>query len=256
MRVAGLVALACTVLLGLADMPLKAQITTDETPAANSNTTPAWQMVAGGHMEFEVASVRPAGPGARFRTNLGLNIEDEPIPLGGRFSATASLGGYIALAYKFLPIGPQSDAVFGHLPMWATTDLFTIEAKASMANPSKDQMRLMMQSLLADRFKLAIHFETHDVPVMALVLVKPGKLGFRLRPHSQGPPCDAKIPPVDRNSPKIPDVWRPVCGDFQMLGLDRQHVHPRLAQYNHGNARGLRSIAGATRPPGRRPDWS
>jgi uncharacterized protein (TIGR03435 family) len=52
---------------------------------------------------------------------------------------------------------------------------------------------------------------------MALVLVEPGKLGFRLRPHSLGPPCDAQIPPVDRNSPKIPDVWRPVCGDFQML---------------------------------------
>src|ERR1035441_7466177 len=84
-----------------------------------------------------------------------------------------------------------------------------------MANPSKDQMRLMMQSLLAERFKLAVHFETHDVPVMALVLVEPGKLGFRLRPHSQGPPCDAKIPPVDHNSPKIPDVWRSICGDLR-----------------------------------------
>ena len=217
MRVAGLVVLASTVVLGLANIPLKAQATTGETPSANSNTTTAWQVAAGGHMEFEVASVRPAGPGARFRTNVGLNIEDEPIPIGGRLSATASLGGYIALAYKFLPIGPQSDAVFGHLPKWVTTDLFTIEAKAPLVNPSKDQMRLMMQSLLADRFKLAIHFETHDVPAMALVLIKPGKFGFRLRPHSQGPPCDAKIPPVDRNSPKIPDVWRPVCGDFQML---------------------------------------
>ena len=86
-----------------------------------------------------------------------------------------------------------------------------------MANPSKDQMRLMMQSLLAERFKLAVHFETHDVPVMALVLVEPGKLGFRLRPHSQGPPCDAKIPPVDHNSPKIPDVWRSICGDLQLI---------------------------------------
>jgi bla regulator protein blaR1 len=168
-------------------------------------------------MSFEVASIRLAGPGAVFRTNVNLNMEDEPIPIGGRFSATASLGSYIALAYKFLPTGPQSEAVFGHLPKWATTDLFTIEAKASMANPSKDQMRLMMQSLLAERFNLAVHFESHDVPVMALVLVEPGKLGFRLRPHSQGPPCDAKIAPVDRNSPKIPDTWRQVCGDFQLL---------------------------------------
>jgi bla regulator protein blaR1 len=168
-------------------------------------------------MEFEVASVRPAEPGARFHTNVALNMEDEPIPIGGRFSATAALGSYVAFAYKFLPTGAQSEAAFAHLPKWATTDLFTIEAKAPMPNPSKDQVRLMMQALLADRFKLAIHFETHDVPVMALVLIEPGKPGFRLHPHFQGPPCDARIPAIDRNSPKIPDVWTPVCGAFQLI---------------------------------------
>jgi uncharacterized protein (TIGR03435 family) len=178
---------------------------------------PAWQIAAGGPMSFEVASIRPAGPEARFCTNINLNLEDEPIPIGGRFSATAALGSYLALAYKFMPVGAQSDAVFGQLPKWATSGLFTIEAKAPMANPTKDQMRLMMQSLLAERFKLAVHFETHDVPVMALVLIEPGKLGFRLRPHSQGPPCDANIPPVDRDSPKIPDVWLPVCGTTKAI---------------------------------------
>ena len=217
MRKAGLAALTSIVLLNLANISLKAQAATGETPSANSNPTPAWQVAAGGPMSFEVASIRPAGPDARFRTNVNLNMEDEPLPIGGRFSATAALGSYLALAYKFLPAGAQSEAVFARLPKWATTDLFTIEATAPMANPSKDQIRLMMQSLLAERFKLAVHFETHDVPVMALALVEPDKLGFRLRPHSQGPPCDAVIPPVDRSSPKIPDVWRPVCGDFQIL---------------------------------------
>ena len=217
MRVAELVALASTVALGLANMPLSAQATTGETPSANSNITPARQTAAGGHMSFEVASIRPAGPGARFHTNVNLNMEDEPIPIGGRFSATASLGSYIALAYKFLPTGAQSEAIFARVPKWATTDLFTIEAKAPMANPTKDQMRLMMQSLLAERFKLVVHFETHDVPVIALVLVKPGKLGAQLRPHAQGPPCGAKIPPIDRNSPKMPEVWTQICGGFQMI---------------------------------------
>jgi hypothetical protein len=41
----------------------------------------------------------------------------------------------------------------------------------------------MMQSLLADRFKLAVHFETHQAPVFALTLSKPGTLGLNLRPH-------------------------------------------------------------------------
>ncbi len=217
MRVAGLVAFASMGVLGLANMPLKAQAATGETPLANSNATPEWQIAAGSHMSFEVASIRPAEPEARFRTNVALSIEDEAIPPGGRLSSTAQLADYIDFAYKLMLVGSQRDAVYGHLPKWVTFDLFTIEAKAPMANPSKDQMRVMMQSLLAERFKLAVHFETHDVPVVVLVLVEPGKLGSRLRPHAQGPPCDAKIPPVNPNSPKIPEVWRPICGDIQNL---------------------------------------
>jgi bla regulator protein BlaR1 len=217
MRVAGLVALASTVVFGWVNMRLKAQATIVETASAYSNATPAWQIAAAGSVSFEVASIRPAEPGVRFRTNVNLNLEDEPIPVGGRFSATAALGSYIALAYKFLPAGAQSEATFSRLPKWATTEMFTIEAKAPMADPSKDQMRLMMQSLLAERFKLAVHFEIHDVPVMALVQIRPGRLGPRLRSHSQGPACDATIPPVDRNSLKIPDVWLPVCGITQAI---------------------------------------
>src|ERR1700761_8671703 len=145
MRVAGLVTFASTIALGFVNVPLQAQATTGENHSANSNITPAWQIAAGGHLSFEVASIRRAGPGARFQTNVNLNLEDEPIPVGGRLSATAALGSYIALAYRFMPFGAQSDAVFSRLPKWAATDMFTIEAKAPMANPTKDQVRLMMQ---------------------------------------------------------------------------------------------------------------
>jgi uncharacterized protein (TIGR03435 family) len=69
-------------------------------------------------------------------------------------------------------------------------NLFEIEARAP-ANATKDQMRLMMQALLAERFQLAVHFETPEVPVLAMILVKPGKPGPGLRPHSEGPSCDA-----------------------------------------------------------------
>jgi bla regulator protein BlaR1 len=217
MRAAEGMALAAALVFGISDLPLKAQGTTGESSSVASETTPAWQAAAGGRISFEVASIRRASPDAQFRTNISLNMEDEPIPPGGRFSATASLGSYLALAYKFLPTGPQSEAVFSRLPKWAATDMFTIEAKAPMANPSKDQVRLMMQSLLAERFKLAAHYEAREFPVIAMVLAEPGKLGSGLRPHAQGPPCDAQIRPVDRKSAKIPEVWRTSCGDFQML---------------------------------------
>lgn len=185
--------------------------------AAPSAAAPvlAWQTAAGGRMEFEVASVRPAAPGASGRTNVEMGLEEGIVPADGRFSATGALSAYIKFAYRLSVFQNQAD--FSHVPKWVTTELFDIEAKAPAADATKDQLRMMMQSLLTDRFKLAAHFETRDVPVMALVLVKPGKVGPRLRPHSEGPACDAKIPPVDRNSPKIPDVFMPVCNVLNLL---------------------------------------
>jgi uncharacterized protein (TIGR03435 family) len=53
-------------------------------------------------------------------------------------------------------------------------------------------MRLMVQSLLTDRFKLVVHFESKQGPAYALVLAKTGKTGPQLLPHSDaGAPCGA-----------------------------------------------------------------
>jgi uncharacterized protein (TIGR03435 family) len=77
----------------------------------------------------------------------------------------------------------------------------------------------MMQSLLADRFKLALHFETREAPVLALVLDKPGKTGPRLRSHADGLPCDSKwSPPADSSSPSLaPGGFMPICGPVNAL---------------------------------------
>jgi hypothetical protein len=71
----------------------------------------------------------------------------------------------------------------------STSDQYAINANAA-GDQTKDQMRLMMQSLLADRFKLAVHFERPEIPVLALVLDNPGKTAPNLNLHSNGPPCD------------------------------------------------------------------
>ena len=134
-------------------------------------------------MSFDIASVRPTK--IPRPPNFGLGTGDAKPP-GGRLSAAFSLDTYIGFAYKLAPF-LTGDAL-ANAPKWLHTDFFEIDAEAQ-GNPTKDQMRLMMQSLLADRFKLAVHFETKEVPVLALTQVKPGKLGPKLLPHSQGPPC-------------------------------------------------------------------
>lgn len=51
-------------------------------------------------------------------------------------------------------------------PGWLDSDRFDIEAKAA-GSPPQEQVRLMLQSLLADRFKLALHREIRSFQCMS-----------------------------------------------------------------------------------------
>src|SRR5262249_6967850 len=174
---------------------------------------PEWQIAAGGKRAFEVASVKlDDGP---FRPpNFPLDPGDAYRPVGGRFSADFPLATYISFAYKLSLSADQRQAMFAHLPEWVSNDRYAIEARAE-GNPTKDQMRLMMQSLLAERFKVAVHFETRVFPAFAMTLVKPDKPGPKLRPHSEGIPCEAT---PATNDPLRPtgSVFPPVCDVFMM----------------------------------------
>ena len=146
----------------------------------------------------------PLGPGAVYSPN------------GGFFSAVNQpLSIYIQFAYKLM--ANQMQFLLPQLPAWVTEERFDIQARAQ-GNPTKDQMRLMMRSLLADRFKLAIHNETRQVPVFALVLAKPGQIGPKLRPHPNDASCQtgpqtatagdsAPAPPAS-----VPDDFPELCG--------------------------------------------
>jgi bla regulator protein BlaR1 len=179
-----------------------------------------WQTLAGGRQTFEVASVKPAK--SWHPPNVPLSTGDAK-PYGGRFSAIFPLIAYITFAYKLPPY--LAEATTTQLPKWATTVSFEIDARAA-GDPTKDQMRLMMQSLLADRFKLAVHFETREGPVLALTLVKPGQTGAKLRPHAEGPPC-ADFAPL---SAAPLDVFPSNCGMDQLF----QDARGRRIGYRNG----------------------
>lgn len=171
----------------------------------------SWQSVAGGHLEFEVASVRPSEPGSSRGANMSMNIDDYLKPTGGLFTANYPPYIYIVFAYKLMPAHEQEKVLVDSLPKWASTQAFTVHARAASSNPTKDQYRLMMQSLLADRFKFVYHLEQRKVPVFALTLVKAGTLGPSLRPHSSGPPCT--LPASESGSVPSPDSGTPASGD-------------------------------------------
>lgn len=66
---------------------------------------------------------------------------------------------------------------------WMDTDRYDVDAVA--ANPfTREEMRVLLQSLLADRFGLAIHREMQDKPGYALVAAKNGP---KLQPAAEDP---------------------------------------------------------------------
>jgi uncharacterized protein (TIGR03435 family) len=129
---------------------------------AQTTPVPDWQKAAGGKMEFEVASVRQDTSGVFRPPSFSLSADDGSPPLEGLFHADFQLLIYIEFAYKIGPSMEQLDAMLAHLPKWVNSDRYQTEARYP-GKPTKDQVRLMMQSLLAERFGLKVHFETQTI---------------------------------------------------------------------------------------------
>lgn len=71
-------------------------------------------------------------------------------------------------------------------PAWLDSDRFDLEAKAAGAN--ENQLRQMLQTLLAERFKLVVHRETKEMPMYYLVAAKNGT---KLHEWKEGDPLPA-----------------------------------------------------------------
>jgi len=131
-------------------------------------------------MAFETASVKPNKSGE----------DDRYIRLDPRGTSLAvvnlPLRQLITFAYQI-----QGFQLEGG-PDWITSDRFDILAKPEREVPStsaffggQEPLRVMLRTLLADRFKLVMHKETKELPIFELVLARQdGKLGPQLRPAS------------------------------------------------------------------------
>ena len=140
-------------------------------PAEQSAAAPQRDDSAAELPAFEVASIKPNKSGSG-SSDSGFD--------NGRFAAT-NIQLKTLLQYDAYGIpGPQ----ILEAPDWLTSERFDIEAKVDdstliqMGKLSRDQRNLlkqqMIQQLLADRFKLRVHWETRELPVYALVVAKSG----------------------------------------------------------------------------------
>jgi uncharacterized protein (TIGR03435 family) len=183
------------------------------TPVTYSQSTPAFEQGEGSHLAFEVASIKPDKSDAPAYSNFPLNSGDMYTENGALFSArNFPLLTYIVFAYDLK--GNQIHSLAPQLPHWVMTDGFDIEARAP-GSSTKEQMRWMMRSLLADRFKFAFHPEKREVRVLALVQAKAGKTGPQLQPHPTDALCQTDssgAPPVANGIlQKFPGGFPPIC---------------------------------------------
>jgi uncharacterized protein (TIGR03435 family) len=126
-----------------------------------------------------VASIKPSNPNpASFQASLPLIV-----PAYGRLQAqNMTLRLLIVAAYQ-----KQSFQLLGG-PAWLNTTKFDVDARAGDPKTSTTGLLDMLQRLLADRFKLRVHAETRQVPIYALMLARPGRLGPQLKPSTANCP--------------------------------------------------------------------
>lgn len=135
---------------------------------------------------FAVASIKP---GAKNPLSMAVPMGAGYRPGGRLVTTNAPVTFLIQRAY-----GVVGFQVIGG-PSWINTDGYDIEAKPE-SNTDEKRMWLMLQTLLADRFKLSMHRETRDLPVYDLLAMKGGpKLPPPERACSDAPPLPQRGQP-------------------------------------------------------------
>jgi len=167
--------------------------------------------------EFDVADIRLNISGGDSYGNV--------LP-GGQFMArNLSMADLVQFAYN-----ARANYITG-APAWFATDHFDLVGKA-LPNTTEATLKLMLQSFLADQFKLAVHSEQKPMDVYALVV---GKGGSKLQKAAGSGEIDCKrtLQQAQKSEegaaqPFIAGTFEGVCKNIKMsqLGEVLQQMAP------------------------------
>jgi len=140
-----------------------------ETSVAPGVLTLAALLVAGGYGVYAQSQSRPAFQAASIKRNTtgGNGMGVRPLPGGGLHAENSTVTLLIQNAYRLQPF-----QIIGG-PAWINTERYNVEAKPERAVDREETWK-MLQTLLADRFQLAVHRETRELPGYLLTMSKAG----------------------------------------------------------------------------------
>jgi uncharacterized protein (TIGR03435 family) len=187
----------------------------------NSGLLLAAVLLAGTPLAFEAASVK------QHKNYTNADFRFPAFLPGGRFTATAPLDMVIAAAWR-LPY--HSGARLSGRPAWIRSDdgIYDIDARAEKgaipdslpSNVRADNLRPMLQKLLADRFHLVTHRETREMPIYAVIVAKDG-------PKLEKADVEEKDCPASANLNLLPGD--PVVECHMLVGGRGRGLHARAA---------------------------
>lgn len=154
----------------------------------------AFAQTAEAQLSFEVASVKPAAPMTGNNIRVGMRGGPGTNDPGQISYSNVSLKNVLMAAY-----GVRVYQIQG--PNWLDSERFDIAAKIPQG-ATKEEFKVMLQNLLAERFKLTLHRETKDLPMYALLV---GKNGPKMKESVDDPaPGDGGAQPAGGPSSAAP----------------------------------------------------
>jgi uncharacterized protein (TIGR03435 family) len=123
--------------------------------------SPPKRMPANARPEFAVATIKPTRPDA---PRGGYGIRGEEVT-----TTAVTVSWMIKLGFNV-----HAHQISGG-PAWLNSERYDTAGKTDIpGQPNRDQMKLMIQKLLTDRFQLRFHTEKKELPVYAMVVAKGG----------------------------------------------------------------------------------
>ena len=150
--------------------------------------------VAGAVLSLSAQERIPAGPPPNAPTFDVVSIKRNVSEVVNSRSVGERPGGVFMLsAMAIAPVirtaYPAETSDLIGAPEWVSSEIYDLTARAGR-EVTREQMQAMLQSMLAERFKLAVHYEIQERPVYALVLARAdGRLGPNLKRSELD--CDA-----------------------------------------------------------------